>query len=134
MRKCIVKSKTYYNLYLCGTASYCGDLHKAKIFEEDTLPNYILDGEDEIIYLDSKKGLELLTSAIKDLDKRIPLEETRLNNLKEGREALFNANPEMVSKFVERYNKRHNPLIGISSEEERKIIEEIVEEAEKASV
>ncbi len=134
MRKCIVKSKTYSNTYLCGTASYCGDLYKAKIFEEDTFPNYILDGEDEIIYLDSKKGLELLTSAIKDLDKRIPLEETRLNNLKEGREALFNANPEMVSKFVERYNKRHNPLIGISSEEERKIIENIIEEAEKVSV
>ena len=134
MRKCVVKSKTYSNSYLCGTASYCGDLYKAKIFEEDTLPNYILDGEDEVIYLDSQKGLELLASAIKDLDKRIPLEETRLNDLKEGREALFNANPEMVSKFVERYNKRYNPLMGISSEEERKIIENIVEEAEKVSV
>ncbi len=134
MGNCIIKSKSYSNSYLCGTASYCSDLYKAKIFNYDELPEYILNGSDEIILLDSKKGLELLVNEIKHLDRKIPQEESKLNDMKGGREALFNANPGMVSKFIERYNKRCNNLIGISPEEERKIIEGIVEESEKVTV
>ncbi len=134
MGNCIIKSNSYSNSYLCGTASYCGDLYKAKIFNYDELPEYLLNGDDEIILLDSKKGLELLVNEIKHLNRKIPQEESKLNDMKDGQKALFNANPGMVSKFIERRNKRCNNLIGISSEEERKIIDEILEESKKVTV
>ena len=126
MGNCIVKSNTYSDSYLCGTASYCSDLHKAKIFNYDKLPEYILNGSDEIILLDSKEGLELLVNEIGLLDTQIPQAEGKLENMKEGRKALFNANPEMVSEYIKMHNKRYNDLIGISFETKKKIIEDII--------
>ena len=127
MRKCIIKSNTYENSYLCGTASYTSDLYRAKIFDEDKIPKYILnDSDSEIIFLDSKEGLELLVKTIESLDRLISQEETRLKEMEEGRERLYNANPEMVLKYIEQHNKWNHPLIGITSETKKKIIEDII--------
>ena len=128
MVNCIVKSNTYSNSYLCDTASYTSNLFRAKIFDEKEIPEYILNGNDEIILLNSEKGLELLVREIKFLDARIPQEEKKLEEMKEGREKLFNANPEMVSKYIEQHNKKNHPLIGIIAKTDERIIKEIVEE------
>ena len=128
MVNCIVKSNTYLDLYLCDTASYTGDLFRAKIFDEKEIPEYILNGNDEVILLNSEKGLELLVREIKSLDTLIPQEETRLEEMKKGLEALYNANPKMISKYIKQYNKKSHHLIGITAETESKIIKEIVEE------
>jgi len=128
MRKCIVKSKSYTDSYLCGSASYSSDLFRAEIFDEENLPKHILNGGDEIIFLDSKKGLELLAEEIGFLDLHIPQEEAKLEEMKKGREKLYNANPEMVSKYIRRYNQLNNGVTEVSPKTKEKIIEEIVGE------
>jgi len=128
MRKCIVKSNSYTDSYLCGSASYSSDLFSAKIFDQKDLPKHILNGSDEIIFLDSEKGLELLVEEIELLDLHIPQEEAKLEEMKKGREKLYNANPEMISKYIKRYNQLNNGVIEVSSKRKEKIIEELVGE------
>jgi hypothetical protein len=125
-KKFIVKDKTNGSYY-DGNASFHTNLYDAKIFDEKDLSNHNYHG-NEIIFLDTVKGLELLTEEIKSLDSQVPEAERRLNEMKKGREKLCNSNFKMVSKFVERYNKQNHHLIGISPDTEKRIIENIVKE------
>jgi len=129
-RKCVVKSKEYGNdSYLSGTATYEDGLYNAKIFDEKDIPGFMKNDSSryEIIFLDSEKGLELLLNEFKMLDSQIPEMERRLNEMKEGREKLYNSNPEMISEVIERYSRNTSGgLIQPSSETQRRIIEDII--------
>ncbi len=125
-RKCVIYSKRYCGTYLSGSASYVSKLINAEIFTQSEIPDYQKnDSNNEVIFLDSQRGLELLAREIESLDRKIPQEEANLERLKKGREKLFNSNPEMLSKYIERHNFLQNPLIGTSPETKERIINEI---------
>jgi hypothetical protein len=127
-RKCVFRDIRFKKDYVSGVATYQSGLHNAQIFDEDKIPNYIKNSlRDEIIYLDSEEGLELLAEEFKFLDGKIPQLEYELNELKKGREKLYKANPEMISAYISEYNKR-NTIIQISKDEEATIIKRIVEQ------
>ena len=84
-RKCIIKTK-YGGIYLIGAAE-CGlNLYDAKIFKYEEVPSHIkFYIHNEIIFLDTKKGINLINKEIKELDSRIPQLEKELEGLKRGR-------------------------------------------------
>jgi hypothetical protein len=88
-RKCVVKSKEYTECYVYSTAVYGSDLYKAKIFDEDEIPEYYKNScEEEIIFLDSEKGIELLKKEFNKFNSEIPEMERKLNEMKKGKERL----------------------------------------------
>lgn len=79
-RKCIVKSKEYQDSYYQGGASYSSDL---KIFDYKNLSDWVkTDSDMEIIFLDSKKGLEILIDKLHTLQNYVSTEEPILNKRK----------------------------------------------------
>jgi hypothetical protein len=128
-RKCVIRSKEYGGDYFIDRVSCQSGLYHAKIFDEKDIPEFMKNDNlrHEIIFLDSKKGLELLFNEIKMLDSRIPQEENFLNEMKNGRDKLYNSNPEMISEIIKKYNRNTSGgLIHVSPETEKEIIEEIV--------
>jgi len=128
-RKCVIRSKEYGGDYFRDRVSCQSGLYHAKIFDEKDIPEFMKNDtlRHEIIFLDSEKGLELLLNEFKMLDSQIPEMERRLNEMKEGREKLYNSNPEMISEVIERYTRNTSGgLIQPSSETQRRIIEDII--------
>jgi len=125
-RQCIVKLKNYEGSYYDGNAGYMDDFSRAKIYNENEVPEYIKNNpnEDEIIFLDTRKGLELLAKEYKQLQDYVDLYEGRVNEAKEGMKKLLGF--DSVKKYIELHNKWNHPLLGISRETENRIIEEIV--------
>jgi hypothetical protein len=126
------ESKKYGNHeeYSRGVAVYQRGLINAKIFTEKEIPEFMKKDPSryEIISLKSEKGLELMFNEMKKLDSQIPEMERRLNEMKKGRENLYNANPEMISEIIERYNRNTSGgLIQVSSETEKQIIKKSCE-------
>ncbi len=68
-KKCIIKSKENSDSYYQGGASYSSDL---KIFDYKDIPGHLKNNaEDEIIFLDSKKGLEILIDKLHKLQNYV---------------------------------------------------------------
>jgi hypothetical protein len=129
--KCIVREKrreysTSQNYYY-GGAGYGSEFAKAIIFDKDKIPDYIKnDSHEEIIFLDSEEGLELMVREIKRLQRYVNIEEVRVNDAKRALDKLYSF--DLVQKWVSKYNKWFHPIIGISRDTENRIIEEIVSE------
>lgn len=134
-RKCIIRDKEAWRegyghaSYYEGGAMYGSNLYEAKIFDYNTMSNYLKDGiEHEIIFLDSKEGLELCVKEVEKIQGQIDLWEGRINSMKKGLDNLFNANPDMINEYITARNKRH---YKISNEEDRMILRSIVNSAFK---
>ena len=110
------------NNYAYQIAVYGSDLYKAKIFEGNS-EEYKKYG-NEIILLNSKKGLELLAKEMEFLDRTIPQEEEKLEDMKNGRDRLYDSSPN-VQEYIKIHNQKINPIIGISEETKQEIIERI---------
>jgi hypothetical protein len=126
-RKCIVKHYRFDLYYHDGY--YVGELYNAKIFNLKELQEDIkYNPKNEIIFLDTEKGLELLVEEIEKLPHRIEQEddEDEVKRMKEGLERLKNSNPEMIDKYTAEHTKRYPSIIGFHPERRRLIIKEIV--------
>ncbi|MEK6833506.1 MAG: hypothetical protein AABY32_05665 [Nanoarchaeota archaeon] len=122
-RQCVVTS--YGGNYYDGNVGYHSDFLDAKIFNENEIPDYIRNNrDDKIIFLDTKEGLELLVTEFKKLQHYTSIYESRVEDAKEGMKKLLGF--DSIKKYIEMRNKRNNPLIGISRQTEKKIIEKIV--------
>jgi len=108
--------------YAMGIATYTSNFHEAQIFEGN--PEDYKQFENEIILLDSERGLELIAREIESLDNRIPNEEFKLAKLKEGR-ARFYQGSEKLREYITRYNQKVHPIIGISEFTKQQIIEDL---------
>jgi hypothetical protein len=61
-KKCIIRHNGY-NLYFYKKGCHGSEFLKAKRYNGDNIPKYIRDNpKNEIIFLDSKEGLELLVN------------------------------------------------------------------------
>jgi len=124
--KCVVRLKnggSYYD----GNASYCSDFSKAKIYNENEIPDYIKNNSDEeIISLDSERGLKLLIKEVKSLSHYVSIEKPRVRDAEMCLDKLYHF--DLVQEWVRKYNKWNNALTGISRDTENKIIEEVVNE------
>ena len=116
--------------YAKDIAVYVSDFHNAKIFYED--PKDFEKYGNDIIILESEKGLALLAEEIELLDTNlIPVAESRLNELTKGRNKLHEATP-LLEKYVKEYNKRNFLFTGIiNGEIKQRIIEGIILEHKK---
>jgi len=122
--KCIVKDKGYNNYYY-GGASYGSEFSKAIIFDINEIPDYIKNNPDEeIIHLDSERGLELVINEVKRLEHYIQIEKPHVEEAEKSLDKLYNF--DLVQKWVELHNKWYNDLIGISQETEDKITKEVL--------
>lgn len=120
--KCIVRNKDY-KAYLSGTATYQGELYHAKIFNYNTMPDYLKNSsDDEVIFLDSGEGLEILLKEFEMLDSQIPEMKRKLNEMKKGREKLYKTNPELINNMINRYNRNYSH----DSETKRNIVKQIL--------
>ena len=129
-KKCVIRSKEYDdNTYVSGVATFESGLCNAQIFDEKKIPDSIKKDSlrYEIIYLDSKEGLELLTEEILSLNDEIPEAERRLNRMKKARDKLTNINPKLLEKYAKIYNRWNNPITGVSEKERKKIVELVVD-------
>ena len=125
--KCIVISKDYGGSYYDGNAGYCSDFSRAKIYNKGEIPDYIKNSSgEEIIPLDSEKGLKLLIKEIKSLSHYVAIEKPRVRDAEETLNKIYHY--DLVQEWVGLYNKWNHPLIGISHETENKIIEEVISE------
>lgn len=132
-KKFIVRSELGYS---SGNATYVSSLHGVKIYDsienKDDLQMY-QQGDDEIIFLDTQKGLELILKEIEYLDQSgIPNAKTKLDDLKKGRKNLYNSNPEIISKYIKAYLNR-NGLVQINDEERKNMIDKILNEQKNNS-
>jgi hypothetical protein len=125
VRQCIIKDRGY-NSYYYGGSTYGSELTRAIIFDEDKIPEHIKNNpkEEQIIFLDTKEGLELLVKEYKTLQHYKDIYEPRVNDAKEGMKKLLGF--DSVKKYIELHNKWNHPILGINHETENKIIEEIV--------
>lgn len=120
--KCIIKSKEYQDSYYQGGASYSSDI---KIFNYADIPGHLKNNtEDEIIFLDSKKGLEILIDKIHELQNYISTEEPILNKKKKELENLYSI--PLIQKYVKGYNKIPSVIRNPDIETNKKIIESIL--------
>lgn len=79
-RKCIVKHY-FYNIYYDGCANYSSDFLRAKIYNESKIPDNLKNNhQNEIIFLDTEKGLELLLGEFERLKKLLGGKEISLIN------------------------------------------------------
>jgi hypothetical protein len=126
--KCIVRLKQggdYYD----GDAGYMSDFLKAKIYNENEIPDYIKRNQsEEIIHLDSEEGLKLLIKEVKNLSQYVSIEKPRVRDAEKCLDKLYHF--DLIQEWVKKYNEWNHPLIGISHETENIIIEEIVNEKE----
>jgi hypothetical protein len=122
--KCIIKNEGY-NSYYYGDVMYGSEFKKAMIFDYDKIPDYIKRNQrDEIIFLDSERGLKLVVDEIHRLENYIDIGEPRLREAKKGLEKLYNF--DLVQKYVKRYNSI-NPLIRRDNEETKMgLVERVV--------
>jgi hypothetical protein len=128
--KCIVLNKGY-NSYYYGGASYGSELKKAMIFDFDNIPDYIKrDQDEEVIPLDSERGLKLLVDEMHNIDHYISIEKPRIRDAEEGLTKLYNF--DLVQEYVKRYNGM-NPLIRKPDEETKhNLVERVIGERDKA--
>lgn len=124
-RQCIVKDRGY-NSYYYGGATFGSDMFKAIVYNEDEIPEHIKNNpsENQIIFLDTKEGLELLFKEYENLQHYVEIYEARVNEAKNGMEKLFEF--ENLRKYIELYNKAYHPIIGISEDYKNKLLEEVV--------
>ena len=126
-RKCIVKHY-FYNFYYCGKEIYEGDFSRVEFFDFEKLPSDVRNNiRNEIIFLDTEKGLGLLIEEIEKLQNKIKQEDNpdKVKSMKNSLEKMYNSNPEMIDK----YNSEHTKYPSINSfspERKRLIIKEIV--------
>jgi hypothetical protein len=79
-RKCIIKHY-FYNLYYNDRDSYGNNPSDAKIYNENEVPENLKNNhKNEIIFLDTEKGLELLIGEIERL-KKLLVEKDNSNQL-----------------------------------------------------
>lgn len=128
--KCIVINKDYSgssNSYYYGGAMYGSEFIKAMIFNFENIPRYIKDNpNEEIIPLDSERGLKLLVDEVHDLENYISIYESRVEDAKEGLKKLYNF--DLIQKYVKRFNSI-NPLIRKDDEETKhNLVERVLEE------
>jgi len=126
-RKCIVKDY-FYNIYYNGRDSYGSNLSDAKIYGENEIPDNLKNNhKNEIIFLDTERGLELILEEIENLPHKIEQEEDKdeIKRMKEGLERLYNSNPEMIDKYNSQHAK-YPSISAFSPERRRLIIREIV--------
>lgn len=125
--KCIVISKEYGEAYYDGNAGYSSEFSRAKIYNENEIPQYIKDNpREKIIHLDTEEGLSLLLNEFKRSQHFAEIYGPRVRDAEEIMEKLFGF--DLVRKYIELHNKWYNPLIGISRDTEKKILKEIVRE------
>lgn len=131
-RKCVIKLKFKSrdeNIYFYGRRNeiYGNNLCKA-IFDYEKVPEALKNSPDEeIIFLDSEKGLELLINEIEIREKEIFSEEKKLENKKKELEVLYNSNPKMINAYAKMYNKLALSVRKLcDSEEKRNIINKII--------
>jgi hypothetical protein len=125
-RRYIIKD-TKENLYVYGNARYGNKLYHAHIFDyNEEIGFFRTDKDAEIIFLDEKKGLELLVGERKKLLEESYRREEELKKLKEGVEKLHQANKEMVDEYESECFRKYNEASGISPETKKEIIENIV--------
>lgn len=122
-RQCIVTS--YNGMYWDGTAGYSRDFYKVKVFKESEVPEYVKnDSDNEIIFLDSEKGLEVLAREYEILQGYVDLHEQRINDAKKGMDKLLEF--KNLQKYIQMRNERTHPLIGINEETKKNIIKDIL--------
>lgn len=120
---CIIKEKDG-NSYYYGGGMYGSDLFRA-IYDYNKLPeNEKNSYNDVIIFLDTKKGLEFLVDELHKLQNYVDNTEPRLKEVKNGLDKIYKM--DIIKEYVKEYNLRVHPVIGISSETKKKIIEDIV--------
>ena len=136
-RKCVLKDGHNYST---GVATYQSEFGAAMIYDYDELEDWQKSGhveydgwsssypQREIIFLDTERGLTLLAEEIETLERKIELAESRLEMDKRNYEKIRNAVPHLTDEYVKRHNKRYHPLIGISGNDKRMIIENIIKE------
>ena len=126
--KYIVRSKEYGGSYYDGCAGYHSDFLKAKIYNEGEVPDYIKNNprEEEVIPLDSIEGLAILVEEFKNNQHFAEIYGARVADAQKTMKKLYKFN--QVKKYIEMHNKWNNSIIGISSDTENKILEEIVSE------
>lgn len=123
-RKCIIKSKEYQDSYYQGGASYGSNL---KIFDYKNIPNWLKnDLDNEIIFLDSEKGLEILIDKLHKLQNYVSTEEPILNKRKKELEDLYSMS--LIQQYVKKYNNIPPIIRKPSSQNNKRIIEQILEE------
>ncbi len=121
-KKCIVKLKEYENMYWQGVASYTSDM---KIFNYNDLENWVKNDSDmEVIFLDSKKGLEILIDKIHKLQTYVDNEEPILNKRKKELENLYSM--PLIQEYVKKYNQIPAMIREPSTKNNKRIIEKIL--------
>lgn len=130
-RKCIIKSTDYSGMYMKSVGMYTNNLYDAKILNEEGAQRYLNDSEYEVIFLDSRKGLELLAKEIERVDGRISQAKSELRSLTRGKENLYSGNEKMLTKYVKMHNES-NGILGVSENRKQTIIDIIIEEHENS--
>jgi len=124
--KCIVRLKQggdYYD----GNAGYMSNFLKAKIYNENEIPEYIKRNQsEERIHLDSERGLKLLIEEVKNLSHYVSIEKPRVRDAEKCLDKIYHF--DLIQEWVGKYNKWNHSPIGISRETENRLIEEIVSE------
>jgi|GEM_PF-5194714 len=109
--------------YSTGHASYSSRFYNAKIYEGN--PKDYEQFENEIILLDSERGLELIAREIESLDGKIDNVEYALLEMKKGRENFYE-NSEELRKYIRLHNKCIHPILGMTESTRQKIIKDVL--------
>lgn len=106
---CIIKSKEYKNnTYYYGDAAYGSDLFRG-IHDYNKLKDFEKDGHsNEIIFVDSREGIEIIVDEIHKLQDYVEHNESRLNEKKEGLNFLYDL--PHIQKYVKAFNNI-NPFL-----------------------
>lgn len=127
-RKCIVKHY-FYDFYYCGKETYESDFSRVEFFDFKKLPSNLRNNpKNEIIFLDTEKGLGLLIEEIEKLQCKIKQEDNpdKVKRMKGDLEKMYNSNPGMINKYNCEHTK-YPSINGFSPERRRRlIIKEIV--------
>lgn len=125
--KCIIRDRFYKNSYYDGTACYIGDLFKAKIYNENEIPEYLKNNpKEETIHLDSEVGLKLLIDEIHKLEHYISTKELLLREAKEGLKKLYGF--DLIQKYVEKFNSTNHLIRRNDERAKQDLIKRILSE------
>ena len=141
-RRCIIESKNYGGSYYNGENNYTKELIKARIFNENEIPEHIQDSlRERVVYLDSKEALKVVIENIESLISQIKKESMfkLISKEEESLEKLLKSNPktrEMMDnlkglynlnpKIINKYLKIHPFIREIRNKDS--LIKELIEE------
>ncbi len=111
-RKFIAKEKGYFGYYQGGTG-YTPKFYCAKIFDESELSEIPNLDDHEIIFLDTKEGLELILNEIEKTSKKIIEYTQEISLIKEGMSNLIKENYELIENSFKENKERFNYLTDL---------------------